>query len=198
MITFNENGTDIESFFCHKCALRSSGAICRHIVAGILAIQGGLARRDVGNEIVSVRDNPEYLDRAVDYFSAKWAVPRAVYQDCISNCITTESPLPRWYLFMKHPGEIIGSYGLITNDFNSRQDLWPWLCALYIEEAFRGHAYGSKMLEHGRREAKWLGFQKLYLCTDHIGYYEKYGWGYIGTGYDTDGQPCRIYEISTE
>lgn len=42
MITFTPDGRDIESFFCNKCALRNGGAICRHVVAGILAIQDGI------------------------------------------------------------------------------------------------------------------------------------------------------------
>lgn len=198
MINFTRDGTDIESFFCNKCALRSSGAICRHVVAGVLAIQGGTTQPESAIRILLVRDNPEYLDRAVDYFSAKWSVPSVVYQDCISNSMNTESPLPRWYLLVGSSGEIMGSYGLITNDFNSRQDLWPWLCALYVDEPFCGHAYGAKMLVHGTREARRLGFGKLYLSTDHVGYYEKYGWAYIGDTYSTDGQPGRIYEICTE
>lgn len=41
-VTFTPDGLDIESFFCNKCVLRSKGAICRHVVAGILAIQGGV------------------------------------------------------------------------------------------------------------------------------------------------------------
>ena len=77
---------------------------------------------------------------------------------------------------------IIGNYGLIMNDFISRQDLWPWLCALYVDEAFRGRAFGAQMLEHGIQESRRLDFDNLYLCTDHIGYYEKYGWLYIGNG----------------
>lgn len=198
MIHFTHGGSDVESFFCNKCALRSSSAICRHVVAGILAIQGGVAEWPFGARILSVRDNPKYLDRAIDYFSAKWPVPRVVYQDCISCSTTTKSPLPRWYLLVDESESLIGCYGLIVNDFNSRQDLWPWLCALYVEESFRGHAFGAKMLEHGRQEAKHLGYGKMYLYTDHIGYYEKYGWQYIGDAYDTSGQPGRIYEISAE
>ena len=80
--------------------------------------------------IIAVREQLNYLERAVDYFSSKWDVDRNIYQDCIANSLTTDSPLPRWYLMMKDD-KIIGSYGLIVNDFISRQDLWPWLCAVY-------------------------------------------------------------------
>lgn len=68
IIAFTHDGSNIESFFCNKCALRSSGAICRHVVADIFAIQGGIAQWAFSTQILSVRDNPEYLGRAVDYF----------------------------------------------------------------------------------------------------------------------------------
>lgn len=145
-------------------------------------------------QIISVRENPEYLTRAVDYLSLKWGIHRNIYLDCIENSLTTNSPLPRWYLMLRN-GEIIGSYGLIVNDFISRQDIWPWLCALYVEESERGKALGSQLLAHGQLEAAKLGFAKSYLCTSHIGYYEKYGWRYIGYGYSVNGDATRIYEI---
>ena len=147
-------------------------------------------------EIISVREHPDYLDRAVDYFSSKWDVARNVYQDCISNCLTTKSALPRWYLLLKNTG-IIGGYGLIVNDFISRQDLWPWLCAVFIEEKERGNSFGSQLLAHGRYEAAALGFSTVYLTTDLVGFYEKYGWRYIGQGYGISGNDHRIYEAGS-
>ncbi len=150
----------------------------------------------VEHRIVGVRENPDLLDRAVDYFTQKWGIDRRIYMDCIGNSITTRSPLPRWYLLMKQD-EIIGGYGLITNDFISRQDLWPWFCALYIEEPYRGHQLGARLLEHGRTEAGKLGFKKLYLATDHVGYYEKYGWSCIGDGFHPWGDQSGIYERET-
>jgi len=147
-------------------------------------------------QIISVRDNPHYLNMAVDFFSSKWGISRNIYQDCIENSLTTDSPLPRWYL-MLNDGITIGSYGLIVNDFISRQDLWPWLAALYVEENERGKGLGSRLLEHGRVVAATLGFPMLYLSTGHVGYYEKYGWHYIGNGYDVSGEATRIYEAKT-
>lgn len=147
-------------------------------------------------EIISVKENPEYKERAVKYFQDKWASEESlmIYEDCIANCITSPNPLPQWYLLVDNEA-IIGCAGLITNDFISRMDLYPWVCALYIEEDFRGNGYGSLLLKKAKEDAKVGGFSCLYLCTDHVGYYEKYGFEYIGQGYHPWGESSRIYQV---
>ena len=144
-------------------------------------------------KIINIREHPAWLDRAADYFSAKWGVPRQLYSDSMTDSLTTETPVPRWYLMLRGE-EIIGSYGLIENDFMVREDLCPWLCALYVEPAERGKHLGAQLLEHSREEAAKLGFEKVYLNTDHIGYYEKYNWRYMGDFPHTDGSDVRVYE----
>ena len=149
--------------------------------------------------VISVSSNPEFVTQAISYFQGKWASPESlkVYEDCILHSLNTKNPLPQWYLLLKED-KIIGCAGLITNDFISRMDLYPWLCALYIEEHERHHAYGSILIEHIKQEAKKLGFNSLYLCTDHIGYYEKYDFHYVGLGYHPWGETSRIYEAQLE
>ena len=61
----------------------------------------------------------------------------------------------------------------------------------------RGHARGAKLLAYGQKEAGKLGFAKLYLCTDHVGYYEKYGWTFYGLEASTWGGETRVYAINT-
>ncbi len=64
-------------------------------------------------------------------------------------------------------------------------DLYPWVCAIYIEEEYRGNAYGAILLEKAKTDAKLGGFNDLYLCTDHI-----------GTGYHPWGDRSRIYKTT--
>lgn len=144
--------------------------------------------------IISVRENPEYKDRAIDYISSKWSsVTKIIYEDCITHCLSAPTLLPQWYLLVNE-NEIIGCAGLVTNDFISRMDLYPWVCGVYIEEKYRGNAYGSLLLTKAKEDSKKAGFSNLYLSTDHIGYYEKYDFEYIGQGYHPWGDESRIYE----
>ncbi len=147
-------------------------------------------------KIISVRENPEYKERAISYLQECWQeVSPIIYEDCISNCINAEQSLPQWYLLEKD-GKIIGCAGLVTNDFISRMDLYPWLCALFIEVEYRGNDYGSLLISRAKKDTKEFGFNYLNLCTDHIGYYEKYGFSYLGQGYHPWGEESRIYQIA--
>ncbi|SFF52800.1 GNAT family N-acetyltransferase [Sunxiuqinia elliptica] len=144
--------------------------------------------------VISVREQPAYKDMAIAYFQKNWkGVLPVIYEDCINHSIEASAPLPQWYLLMNED-KIIGCAGLITNDFISRMDLYPWVCALFIEEQHRGNSYGSILLEQVKKDSAKAGFQSLYLCTDHIGYYEKYGFNYLAQGYHPWGEKSRIYQ----
>lgn len=144
--------------------------------------------------IISVRENPEYRDITIEYLQSKWQlIPPIVYENCISHCLLSKSPLPQWYL-LKKDHLIIGCAGLITNDFISRMDLYPWICGVFIEESHRGNAYASILMEKAKSDARRAGFRSVYLCTGHIGFYEKYGFSYVGEGYHPWEESSRIYE----
>jgi SAM-dependent methyltransferase/GNAT superfamily N-acetyltransferase len=145
-------------------------------------------------QIISIRQTPEWLERAAHYFSSRWNIEKQLYLDSMNDSLTIDKTLPRWYLMLRED-IIIGGFGLIENDFMVRTDLYPWMCALYIEPAERGKQLGEKLLAHSRLEAASSGFDKVYLNTDHVGYYEKYGWNYIGDFAHQSGVDTRVYEV---
>ena len=141
--------------------------------------------------IISLREHPEKLDLFCRYFSSRWGKPE-IYRNCMESALRSPSPLPQWYLLLNKE-EVAGGCGLITTDFISRMDLYPWLCALYVEETFRCRSFAGKLIEHTAQSAWQLGYPALYCCTDHIGFYEKYHFEYIGTGYHPWDETSRIY-----
>lgn len=145
--------------------------------------------------IISVRENPNYKEKAIQYLQTSWPeVQPIIYEDCISHSIHAEQDLPQWYLLVKDD-EPIGCAGLITNDFISRMDLYPWLCALFISERERGNNYGTLLIERAKADAKHHGFKYLNLSTDLVAYYENHGFQYIGQGYHPWQEASRIYQI---
>ncbi|NAS13880.1 GNAT family N-acetyltransferase [Poritiphilus flavus] len=145
--------------------------------------------------IISIRENPEYKDIAIRYFQEHWkSVWPVIYEDSINHSIHARNNLPQWYLLEKED-EIIGCAGLITNDFISRGDLYPWICGLFIAENHRGHEYSTLLIDRAKKDSKKFRYQYLYLCTEHVGFYEKYGFQYVGQGYHPWEEASRIYEI---
>ena len=145
-------------------------------------------------EVWSVRERPEKVGEFISYFQEKWAdaYSGAMYRDCLLHTPGAPGPLPQWYL-LREGGRTLGCAGLIPNDFISRADLWPWLCALYVEEPFRGQGLGGRLISHICGQALALGYHSIHLCTGHVGYYERYGFVHGGTGYHPWGESSRIY-----
>lgn len=105
-------------------------------------------------EIIQLLKKDDLFNKAIDVFWKEWGEEggRAFYKDCMTNALTDPNDIPSFYI-AKVDDKIIGTYALIRNDLNSRQDLSPWLACLFVDEKFRGNSIGEKLLNHGLLEA---------------------------------------------
>lgn len=96
------------------------------------------------------------------------------------------------YLLMD--GENIVSFVTLTRqDCVADETLYPWLGFFYTFPQYRGHRYGGQLLAYAAEEVKKRGCKQVYLATDHVGLYEKYGFTYVENRMDIYGENSRIY-----
>ncbi|MEE4561455.1 GNAT family N-acetyltransferase [Paenibacillus polymyxa] len=138
------------------------------------------------------------FEKAVQLFWNQWGTANNImfYHDCILHSINTDSDLPSFYIALENES-IIGTYALLRNDLISRQDIFPWLACLYVSPEQRGRNIGALLMKQALQETEKKGHNKLYLCTDLNGYYEKYGWSHITNAYIFTGDETKVYEAST-
>lgn len=125
--------------------------------------------------IMNITQAPEKKEELAAWFHSKWSVPLEAYRESIEESLNGKSAVPSWYMCLD--GEkIIAGMGVIENDFHDRKDLAPNICAVYTDKKYRGQGIAGEMLSFVCKDMKSKGIDTLYLVTDHIGFYERYGW----------------------
>lgn len=91
-------------------------------------------------------------------------------------------------------GENVVSFVTLTHqDCIDDKALYPWLGFFFTFPEYRGHRHGGALLDYAANEAKKQGFNAVYLATDHVGLYEKYGFTYLENRTDVYGDDSRVY-----
>lgn len=93
---------------------------------------------------ITLRDKPEWEEKAAAWFHSKWGVPEEAYIECMTDYLNGATEYG-WYL-CTDGDRIIGGLGVIENDFHDRKDLTPNVCAVYTEEAYRGKGIAGRLL----------------------------------------------------
>ena len=141
---------------------------------------------------ITLREEPDLMDRAAEWFHSKWGVPKEAYLACMDEYLSGKTEYG-WYLCLD--GEtIVGGLGVIENDFHDRKDLAPNVCAVYTDEAYRSRGIAGALLDKAVEDLRRHGISPVYLVTDHTGFYERYGWEFLCM-VQGDGEPdlTRMY-----
>lgn len=141
---------------------------------------------------ITLRERPELKDDAAKWFHQKWGVPVDAYLACMDAYLANETEYG-WYLCL-NGGNIVGGMGVIENDFHDRKDLAPNVCAVYTKKDYRCQGIAGHLLGLVVEDMRSKGISPLYLVTDHVGFYERYGWEFLCM-VQGDGEPemTRMY-----
>ena len=101
------------------------------------------------------------------------------------------------YLLME--GEALVSFATLTGQDAVRDEsLTPWIGFVYTVPEHRGHRHAGQVLSHAESVAASRGYRKIYIATDHVGLYEKYGYSYLENRMDYWGSDMRILRKDLE
>lgn len=144
-------------------------------------------------EIVPLAQYPQHQTQVTDWL---WQAfdshnRREFFASIVQSSLRMEG-LPLTFIALDE-GELVGTVGFWLCDLISRQDLSPWLAALYVDERHRDKGLGQMLQQHVLDYSRRAGFSQLHLYSTFRGYYEKMGWQYIGEGVDYPAKPVLIY-----
>lgn len=107
---------------------------------------------------------------------------------------TFQETLGGWgELYLLMDGENLVSFVTFTGQDAVRDEaLTPWIGFVFTRPEYRGHRYAGQLLRHAEAAAAKLGYQKIYIATDHVGLYEKYGYTYQENRIDCWGDDMRV------
>lgn len=134
-------------------------------------------------EIINIKENNQFLDEYIHLCSLEWETQKTKEQ--MKKYISGKKKR------ILNDDKVISILGLIDNntmlgfislfkyDGPYRQDLTPWYATMYVKKEYRNRGYSKILNDAILKEASNLGYNKVYLKTDLIDYYEKFGAKFI-------------------
>lgn len=121
-------------------------------------------------------------------------LPREFFASIIAH---SQQPDALPITFVAVEGEqLLGTVGLWRCDLITRQDLYPWLAALYVDESARGKGLAGKLQEYVMDYAARAGYSELHLWSACRDFYERYGWHDIGDALEYPNKTVHLYRYS--
>lgn len=132
-------------------------------------------------KIYNIKDKLEYLEEVAILTQLEWGMPcsESEFNDKIIkkiNKIKSYLDKPNYFkLILLDDDKLVGFISLFPTDGDEYQNLTPWYATMYVKEEYRGKGYSKILNDALLKEAKNRGFEKVYLKSDLINYYEKFG-----------------------
>lgn len=89
--------------------------------------------------------------------------------------------------------DLVSFLTLAQRDCVDAPEYAPWIGFVHTAPEYRRHGHIGQLIDHACAAAREHGAARVYLCTDHVGLYEKYGFTYLENRVSIYGEESRIY-----
>ncbi len=96
-------------------------------------------------------------------------------------------------LLLTDSNKLVSFLTFAEKDCIDDERLSPCVGFVYTVPEYRGHRYAGRLISRCGEIAAEKEITKIYVCTDHVGLYEKYGFSYIESRIDIYGGNSRVY-----
>jgi len=108
------------------------------------------------------------------------------------------STLGQGTLYLLVDGEKLVSFLTLAERDCIDEPAWtPWIGFVHTSPEYRGMRCAGKLIDHAVSVAGQHGAEQVYICTDHVGLYEKYGFSYLENRVSVYGEDSRVYRRRT-
>ena len=97
-------------------------------------------------------------------------------------------------LLLTEENELISFCTLAEKDEVDAPEMFPWIGFVYTFPQYRGKGYAGELIDFACNEAAKSGAQNVFVSTDAVGLYERYGFEYLREMATVFGGNSRIYK----
>lgn len=135
-------------------------------------------------KIYNLKECKRYIDEVATLEYNEWATnPKLNYEERIKNkkekMLNQLNTKEIYKLILLDDEELVGFISIFSKDSEEFLNLSPWYSTMYVKKEYRGNGYSKILNDAILKEAKKMNIKHLYLKTNLINYYEKFGAIYI-------------------
>lgn len=132
-------------------------------------------------KIINITNNTKYLKEYIALCYLEWSEKEkklTEYIDYKLRKLKIENNIILILGLVNH-NKLVGFISLLKKDGDCEVKLTPWYATMYVKKEYRGRGYSRILNDALLERSKKLGYTKVYLKSNLINYYEKFGAIYI-------------------
>ena len=110
----------------------------------------------------------------IEIEKGNWAAAKFLYKQLQKGGVKARYGEATRLLLLTEADELLAFCTLAEQD-EIETDLTPWIGFVYTFPKHRGSRYSQKLINHALELAKTDGHKQVYLSSNEVGLYEKYG-----------------------